>query len=283
MSNYSSPPYRQGPPQQNIRVALIHQSQKRYALYSELLSKLEAGFGQLQMEAQQAAMNLAQRNPQAHDQFQQNFGAVMRASETKKQELRQDMQSELALQDELQRWLSGQPPSQVQRAAQGGGWTQPQQNSSAPPQGWPQQQSQGQPYPQGPQPAPGGQPQGPLDLRDPKQAAAALLRAETMPLGPVGAGGPQQYAPLQQGPAYVPPGSYGSPPQGTYGAPPQAYPVPTVAPVQMQYADPSQAGPPNMPAPPPVVQYATPEAAAQAAAVVSAAALNANGVNGAGS
>ena len=256
MNNYPPPPpYRQGPPgyqgpsgppPQNIRVALINQSQKRYALFAEALTKLEAGFGQLQMEAQNAAMNIARQNPQAHDQFQQSLSAVVYQAETNKAALRQQMQNELALQDELKRWLQGQPPSRPRQS----------QNAQAmPPQGdWdlPNQQQAPQQTkpPQGPLQVPPA-PLGPVDMRDPRQAAAALLRAEPMPLGPVGQGGsPQQFT----------------------------------APVQMQYADPSQGGPPNMPPPIPVVQYATPEAGQLqtqvAAPVVSAAALNANGSNG---
>ena len=277
------PQYRQ--PQQNIRSALINQSQKRYAFYADALMKLKAGFGQLQAEAQNAAMALSQRDPTGHQQFQMSLGAVMRAAEESKRELERQMQAELRLQNELERWLAGQPPSDFNGQQRGPlepmqaqGWTQ---QSQGPQQGWPQQQPQ---YPQGQQ-APLA-PEGPPDLRDPRQAAAALLRAEPMPLGPVGAGGPQQQQPMpgyypQQGPAYVPPGSYASPPAGTYGAPPQQFPVPTVAPVAMQYADPAA---PNMPAVPPVVQYQTPTGApvvagplAQAAETVSAAALNANG------
>ena len=258
MNNYPPPPpYRQGPPgyqgpsgppPQNIRVALINQSQKRYALFAEALTKLEAGFGQLQMEAQNAVMNIARQNPQAHDQFQQSLSAVVYQAESNKALLRQQMQNELALQDELKRWLQGQPPSRTRQSQNAqampaqGGWDLPNQQQ-VPQQGQQPQQAQ---VPLAPV--------GPVDMRDPRQAAAALLRAEPMPLGPVGQGAaPQQFT----------------------------------APVQMQYADPSQGGPPNMPAPLPVVQYVTPEAGQLqtqvAAPVVSAAALNANGVNGAGS
>ncbi len=265
---YGPPPqYRRPPPQNqsgpstyapsNVLNALINQSQRRHALYEEASAKLDAGFGHLQLDAENVLAMLAQRDPNGAQQLQLSLTAVIQAAQLDKQKLAEIMQVELFLQGEIRRWMEGMPPSDIARAAlqqpPQAGWQQvPQQGTwpqQAPQQQAPQQQqAQGQ---QAPLPVPPA-PQGPIDYRDPFQAAAAVLRAQPMPLGPI------QQPP--QGGVYVPPGSYGAPPPGTYGAPGYAQ-QPTPVPVQMQYAQPDQAGPPNMPMPPPVPQYQTPEAA----------------------
>jgi len=276
---YAPPQYRRpGPPQGgqggpnayvpgNMLNALINQSQKRYAIYEEAADKLDAGFGQLQLESENVLAQIAQRDPSGAGQLQISLTAVIQAAQLDKQKLSELLQVELFLQGELRRWQAGQPPSDLARASQG-----PQQQPSSawqqvPQQGWPQhpgphqqqpQAQQGQ-QPQAPQQGQPQQqfvpplPQGPIDYRDPFQAAAAVLRAQPMPLGPI------QQPP--QGGVYVPPGSYGAPPPGMYGAPGYGQQQPSPVPVQMQYAQPDQAGPPNMPMTPPVTQYQTPEAA----------------------
>ena len=266
-----SPQYRRPPPQGgspgayvpgNMLSALINQSQKRYSLFQEASEKLDAGFGHLQLESENVLAMIAQRDPTGAGQLQISLTAVIQAAQLDKQKLTELMQVELLLQGELRRWQAGQPPSDLARASQ---QQQQQAPSSAwqqvPQQGWPQQQQAPQQaqsqqpqqqQQQAPLPVP-PLPQGPIDYRDPYQAAAAVLRAQPMPLGPI------QQQP--QGGVYVPPGSYGAPPPGAYGSPANAYAQPTPVPVQMQYAQPDQAGPPNMPMPPPVTQYQTPEAA----------------------
>jgi hypothetical protein len=208
--------------------------------------KLDAGFSQLQIEARSVQQNLTYRDPVGANKLELSLAANLAKAQKCRRSMEQAMEDEIALQGEIQRWIGGQPPSDYspsQQAPTGG---------STP---WPGQQVPGatalQPGDQQTRVAVGAPPgvmpeipPGQLDLRDPRQAAAALLRAEPLPLNPLAQGQQPQYA------------------QVPY-APPQ-YVQPAQVPVQMAYADPSQAGPPNMPAAAPVQQFASP-AEAQAA------------------
>jgi hypothetical protein len=230
-----------------VVMALIGQSEKRYMFYREAAMKMEAGFGELAIVFEDEPID-----PMVQKSLQNLFGL----GDYGKQRIDSEMKYEMHLQGELKRFLMGRPPTQMQmrppQLTQGAppGYGLPQgypQQGYAPPQGYPpgremfgpppgpqQMLPPQQPQqPQQPQPIPQYMPEippGQLDLRDPKQAAAAVLRAERMPLGPASAQ-PQQ--PQQMGPGYVPPGAYGvPPPQAAYGVPQNAYvPPPSQVPV----------------------------------------------------
>jgi len=221
-----------------VIMALIGQSEKRYMFYREAAMKMEAGFGELALVFEDEPLD-----PMVQKSLQNLFGL----GDYGKQGIENKMKYEIHLQGELKRFLMGRPPSISPLVRDGAQMRPPPQlMQGAPPQGYAPQG-----YPQHPQaqgyapgremfgPPPGPQqqlsmpqqmpqqympeiPPGQLDLRDPKQAAAAVLRAQPMPLGP----GSTQPAMQQGGPQqmYVPPGAYGVPPaQGTYGVPPSAY------------------------------------------------------------
>ena len=211
-----------------ILMGLIGQSEKRYMFLREAAMKMEAGFGDLDLVFEREFDPGSREGKENLDAFG-FFG---------KQDLENRMKYELALQSELKRFMMGLPPNIVMRrpAYQG----QPQQlppgaqNAQQAPQqqvygggqaGPPGAERQGQQ--QAAQQMPAAMmpeiPVGQLDLRDPKQAAAALLRAQPMPLGPA----PMTNQP-QQGGAYVPPAAYGVPQQQIpYGVPQNAYVPPT--------------------------------------------------------
>jgi hypothetical protein len=219
-------------------MGLIGQSEKRYMFLREAAMKMEAGFGDLALLFEGSDLD-----PTAREWLENLLGF----GNLGKQDLESRMKYELALQGELKRFMMGRPPSMFVRRPQQpygqpphlvgyrspppGGEAQTQQQ---PPPGYGQQQQVPQ-QPQQPQQAP-QQPQQPqslypeippgqLDLRDPKQAAAAVLRAQPMPLGPLSSQPSQPGQQPQQ--AYVPPGAYGVPPaQGAYGVPPGTYPQP---------------------------------------------------------
>ncbi len=225
-----------------LLMALIGQSEKRYMFHQDALMKLDAGLGDLALIFEDQQIDPA---------MEQHLAILFAKGEAGKQRLEDEMKGELDWQDELKRFLMGRGPRAPMRR-------RPQLAQGAPPQGYvpqgypqqgygPQQPPPGyqpgremfgpapgqQQQPQQPQPIPQQYmpeiPPGQLDLRDPKQAAAAVLRAQPMPLGPAN-GQPQQ--PQQTG-AYVPPGAYGvPPPQGAYGVPQNAYvPPPSQVPV----------------------------------------------------
>jgi hypothetical protein len=254
------PQYFQGPPPHqaggpsggrppSIRQALLTQSQARFAFFREALMKLDAGFSQLDIEARSVQQNLTYRDPVGASKLEMSLSSVRTRAQKTRRDIEQACEDEIALQGEIQRWLAGQPPSdynpsQQPLALSGGGST------PWPGQVVPGQSSAAQPGDQGTRVAapPAMMPEippGQLDLRDPRQAAAALLRAAPLPLNPMTQSQQPQYPPQ-----YVPP-------QYAQASAPQV-------PVQMAYADPSQAGPPNMPSAPPVQQFAT-AAEAQAA------------------
>jgi hypothetical protein len=232
-----------------LLMALIGQSERRYMFQQEALMKLDAGLGDLA---------LAFEGEQLPPAMGEHLAILFAKGEAKKQNLENIMKGELDWQDELKRFLMGRGPRAPMRRPPpqlGPGYPQqqyPQQPGQYPQQpGYPQQGS----YPQpgggayGPGPAEqqrGGQyaqpqqqqplpemPQGPVDYRDPKQAAAALLRAQPMPLGPMSNQPNQPMQQPQQGGAYVPPYVPGAAPaQAAYGVPPGAYvPPPSQAPV----------------------------------------------------
>lgn len=232
-----------------VLMALIGQSEKRYMFLREAVMKLDAGFGQLEMESQNLFIAFAEYEPDAIGPLRESLGAVHARENVVKMDLERLMHDEMILQGELKRFLKGQPPtiapSQMRPPPQlsqgappqgyGPGYTRegyvpPGYPQHGPQQGYPQQQMLPQQGPQQSSQQPQQQippmPEGPIDYRDPKQAAAALLRAQPMPLGP---GSTQP----QQGGAYVPPGAYGvAPPQVPYGVPPGAYiPPPSQVPV----------------------------------------------------
>lgn len=254
----------------SIRSALVTQSQRRHALVRDAVNKLEAGFSELHYEASNVIAQIAQRNPQQRNQLEISLAASSSAKERVKRALDEALAADVALQDELQRWISGQPPSTYVPPQ----YQQPQQAWQQPPQA-----QQGQQAPQAPPLSPTLQeaqlgsfgpmqqnpammpniPPGQLDMRDPRHAAAALLRAEQMPLGPQPMMHQQPMPMPVQAPMPMSMPMPVAPPPGPqyFGQPLPQNPVP----VQMQYADPMQAGPPNMPVAPPVMQYTSPEAA----------------------
>lgn len=230
-----------------LLMALIGQSEKRYMFHQEALMKLDAGLGDLA---------LAFEGQQLDPAVGQHLGILFAKGEAGKLRLENEMKGELDWQDELKRFLMGRGPRTSMRRppqlTQGGppgypqhpqqqypvqqpgypqqaGYPQhPQQSSQS--GGYPQQYAQPQQPPREPVPPEMmAAPQGPIDYRDPKQAAAALLRAQPMPLGPMSS---QPNQP-QQGPGYVPPGAYGvAPGQAAYGIPPGQYvPPPSQVPV----------------------------------------------------
>lgn len=243
-----------------VLMGLIRQSENRYATYRDLAMKQDAGFGQLQIDAQNMSIALSHHDPEALAQLEASLRAALAAAQMNKYLLDQACQAELFLQGELKRWLKGQPPSQgapppvfhpqrmlpygqgpgpYQGSGQGNGQGQhvfgPVPDGWYPPQaqGYPQQpQGQAQGYPQQPQGYP-QHPQGPaqnpaeIDLRDPAAAAAFLQRAQPMPVGPIAQGQPQapSYVPPAQ--AYVPQPAAPIPP----AAVPEAAPAPAPAPV----------------------------------------------------
>ena len=243
---YASPqgPGPQGTPG-SIRSALITQSQRRYGFVRDVVNKLEAGFSELQYEASNVIAQAAQRSPQQRHQLEVSLAASLSAKDRVKRALDEVLAADVALQDELQRWLGGQPPSTYipQAPAQ---YQQPQQTWQQPPQA-----QQGQQAPQAPQQNPAMMPNippGQLDMRDPRHAAAALLRAEQMPLSPTLQGAqPGSYGPMQppmQAPMPVPMPVAPPPAPNYFGQPLPQNPVPV-----------------QMPVSPPVMQYTSPEAA----------------------
>lgn len=224
-------------------MALIGQSERRYRFHQEAVMKLDAGLGDLA---------LAFEGQQLDPAIGQHLGILFAKGEAGKLRLENEMKGELDWQDELKRFLMGRGPRtsmrrppqltqgappgyQPQYPAQQPGYPQQAgypQHPQQPPQsgGYPQQYAQPQQPPREPVPPEMmAAPQGPIDYRDPKQAAAALLRAQPMPLGPM-SNQPNQ---PQQGPGYVPPGAYGmAPGQAAYGIPPGQYvPPPSQVPV----------------------------------------------------
>jgi hypothetical protein len=250
----------------SIRASLIGQSQRRYAFMRDALSKLEAGFSALEVEATNVIARAAQQNPTARNQLEISLAASRARQERVRRGLDEVMQADVALQDELARWINGQPPSDyapsgVSQRQQTPQYQHPvgyEARQQAPQYEHAQQQRQQQ---QQQQPLP---PPGQVDMRDPVQAAGALLRAQPMPLGPQPVLNQPQYpVGYQQVPQYAQP-QYAQPqvPVPPAAAMYNGQPLPqSPVPVQMQYADPSQAGPANMPMAPPVTQYASPEAA----------------------
>lgn len=244
-----------------VLMGLIRQSENRYATYRDLAMKQDAGFGQLQIDAQNMSIALSHHDPEALQQLEASLRAALAAAQMNKYLLDQACQAELFLQGELKRWLKGQPPSQGapppvfhpqrmlpygQGNGQGNG--QGQHVFGPVPDGWYPPQSQGYPqqpqgpaqgYPQQPQGYP-QQPQGPLqnpaevDLRDPAAAAAFMQRAQPMPLGPVAQGQPQVPNYVPQAQAYVPPAQAYVPqsavaPAAAPGSPVEAAPAAPVA------------------------------------------------------
>jgi hypothetical protein len=212
-----------------ILMGLIGQSEKRYMFLREAAMKLDAGFGDLGIVFEGQPLDPI---------VQQGLENLFALADIGKQQLENEMKFELHLQGELKRFLMGRPPSALVRRpaqppqlSQGSPPGSPYYAQQMPPPGYgPQQQQQQmpqQPIPQQIPPEMMAPPTGPIDYRDPKQAAAALLRAQPMPLHPTaGPGGmqPQQGLPQQM---YVPPGAYGVPqPQAAYGVPPGAYAPP---------------------------------------------------------
>jgi len=277
---YAQPPYPQQPGSapnpgrpRGIRDGLVQQSQNRSAFVRDAITKLDAGFSALDVEAANVVARLAQQNPVAHRQLEMSLSATRAVQQRVRQVLLELASADSALTGELSRWIAGQPPSTyVPQQAQA-------QAPQYPQQPWPQQQAGGAPQGGGAQQAPNPAlmpniPPGQLDMRDPMQAAAAMLRAEQMPLGPQPMMQQQMMPPQYAQPQYAQPGIAVPPGAGAGAGVPQyngqPLPQPQV-PVQMQYADPSQAGPPNMPVAPPVMQYASPEAAQAAVAASHAA------------
>jgi hypothetical protein len=211
-----------------ILMGLIGQSEKRYMSQQEALMKLDAGLGDL---------DIAFEGEQLPSAMSEHLRILFAKGSTKKQKLEELMKDELDWQDELKRFLMGRgprapmrrPPQLVQGGSPGYPQYLPQQQGY--PQQYPQQYVQPQqaqlqqPQPQQPQQIlPETVPQGPIDYRDPKQAAAALLRAQPMPLGPLSNQPNQSMQQPFQGGAYVPPYMPGVPPaQAAYGVPPGAY------------------------------------------------------------
>lgn len=232
-----------------VLMALIGQSQKRYMFYREAAMKQDAGFGQLEMDVQNMSIALAQQDPASIEMLQSSLEAALHAAAMNKQNLDQQMQIEMFLQGALKRWLTGQPPIALPlRGSQRDprGYAQQPYGMRQLPLGQPQIQNQQQwpsrdqsgelqqqgymPYAQQPLTSPlqvSQEPQippGPVDLTDPMQAAAFMLRAEAMPLGPGAGTTPGQ--PVSNG-------------QPQAAQPVYASPSPPAMPPGMQYADPA--------------------------------------------
>jgi hypothetical protein len=269
---YGQPQQPQQTVQGGIRRGLMHQSQNRFAAVRDALGKLDAGFSALDVEATNVIAQAAQQNPMARQQLEMSLSATRTQQQRVRRALEELMSADIALQDELSRWIAGQPPSTYAPQAPQPMQQYASQQSQYALQTWaPQGGAQGGAQaPQGSQtqaplqnPALLPQiPPGQLDVRDPMQAAAAMLRAEHQQMAQMAPqyAQPAQYA--QQASPYAQPGMQ-------YAQPNPAMPL--QVPVHMQYADPSQAGPAIMPAQPPVTQFASPEAAQAAVAASHAA------------
>lgn len=246
-----------------VVMALIGQSEKRYMFYREAAMKMEAGFGELALVFEGESIDPMVRESLQNlfglgDYGKQRIENEMKYEMHLQGELKRFLMGRPpTISPHLQgggaqmqmrsppQLMQGAPP-QGYRAPQG--YPQQGYGSQQPPPGYPSGREMFGPPPgpqqmlppqhpqqsqqsQQPQPITSPQqmympeiPPGQLDLRDPKQAAAAVLRAERMPLGPASAQ-PQQ--PPQTGPAFVPPGAYGVPPaQAAYGVPQSAYVAP---------------------------------------------------------
>ena len=95
----------------NVVLALIGQSKRRCVTYGEMMEKQSAGLIQLQMECQQMA-GLIRHDPQGLNRLAISLHAARSALEKNKLHLEEQIQVELFLQGEFQRWLNGEPPTE---------------------------------------------------------------------------------------------------------------------------------------------------------------------------
>lgn len=274
--NRSYPPYRRpmGPPARRpgpegyyapaeVLMGLIRQSENRYATYRDLAVKQDAGFGQLQIDAQNMSIALAHHDPEGLQQLESSLRAALAAAQMNKYLLDQACAAELYLQGELKRWLKGQSPSQgapppvfhpqrmlpygqgpgpYQGNGQGphvfgpvqDGWYPPQiqghtQQPQVQAQGYPQPpQGQAQGYPQQPQ----GQSQGYPPQQPQQPQGPAPNPAEVNLRDPAAAAAflqraqPMPLGPVAQGMPQVP-AAYMPQPAPMAAPPPMAAPVAT--------------------------------------------------------
>lgn len=94
----------------NVIMALIGQSRRRCVTITEMLQKQGAGLVQLHMECQQMA-GLIRNDPQSLNRLGISLNAARSTLEKNKQALEEQIQAELFLQGEFQRWLNGEPPT----------------------------------------------------------------------------------------------------------------------------------------------------------------------------
>lgn len=305
MNNF--PPNRPRRPQQqnpnqfapaNVIMALVNQSRNRYEAVGEMLTKQDAGFRQLDLEANTIGQLMMQEGGQADPRLHAlaaSLQAAKRAGAIVRDHLREQLECEKFLQAELIRWLRGQRP--IDMAAPQSGNAPP---VTPPSQPQPQQLAQGQ-VPQQQQ-APQQQQQAPQppSIFTQTPFGPDPLAPQTHPAGQnaPAASMPQQHAaPPPFGFQQMNPNAQGGIPNHMFGPwpgqplvpfapapPPESLPV-TQLPVQQMPLDPNQQtampapiqtqhygspeaarvaipGPPPPPvAVPPVVQYASPEAA----------------------
>lgn len=93
----------------NVVMALIGQSRRRCAAYAEMMEKQGMGLVQLQMECQQMA-GVIRSDPQGLNRLAISLHAARAALEKNKAHLEEQIQVELFLQGEFERWLRGEPP-----------------------------------------------------------------------------------------------------------------------------------------------------------------------------
>lgn len=93
----------------NVVMALIGQSRRRCAAYAEMMEKQGMGLVQLHMECQQMA-GVIRSDPQGLNRLAISLHAARAALEKNKAHLEEQIQVELFLQGEFERWLRGEPP-----------------------------------------------------------------------------------------------------------------------------------------------------------------------------
>lgn len=94
----------------NVVMALLSQSRRRVVTFADMVEKQGMGLVQLKMECQQMA-GLLRRDPQGLNRLAIWLQAAGVRLEKNKLHIEEQIQFELFLQGEFQRWLSGEPPS----------------------------------------------------------------------------------------------------------------------------------------------------------------------------
>ena len=102
----------------HVIMALIGQSRRRCVTFQEMIEKQSAGLIQLHMECQQLA-GLIRNDPQSLNRLGISLKATRTTLEKNKHYLEEQIQAELFLQGEFQRWLNGEPPTEFAPPPQG--------------------------------------------------------------------------------------------------------------------------------------------------------------------